>query len=169
VGCASSQVTVPENSTAENLQTVKMPEDVNNKSHSLKKIDPELEKNQKMRQEKNIADYDLTASLYKGGEYRWAEPVLIKVRNAVAISIEPLNEKDKEIPVEEGIGGYRELDTIDKIFDYIQKGLDEEAAVNVKYDKNYGYPKEMQVDYIKRGTDQYQMMRIRKFEIITKP
>jgi hypothetical protein len=133
-----------------------------------KAVNTELEKNRRLWQEKKIADYNLTASLYKGGEYRWAEPVLIKVRNAVAISIEPLNEKDKEIPVEKGIGGYRELDTIAKIFDYIQKGLDEEAIVDVKYDKNYGYPKEMQVDYPKKGWDHWQRMIIRKFEIITK-
>src|SRR5262245_34279361 len=118
-GCASNQFNSPENRAIENLRTVKTPEDGNNRSLSLKKIDPELERNQKMWQEKNIADYDLTASLYKGGEYRWAAPVLIKVRNGQAISIEPLNEKFKEVPIEEAIGGYRKLDTVEKMFDYI--------------------------------------------------
>jgi hypothetical protein len=133
-----------------------------------KVVNTELEKNRRLWQEKNISDYDLTASLYKGGSSVWAEPVLIKVRNGQAISIEILEEKFKVLSDEEAVGGYRELDTIEKMFDYIQKGLDGEADMQVKYDKNFGYPKDIRVNYIKRGSDSWQTMIIKKFEIFTK-
>jgi hypothetical protein len=133
-----------------------------------KVVNSELEKNRRLWQEKKIADYNLTASLYKGGVYRWAEPVLIEVRNGQAISITPLDERDKEMPVEKGIGGYKEVDTVEKMFAYIQKGLDGEADVQVKYDKTFGYPKDMRINYLKKGSDQWQTMIIKKFEIITK-
>lgn len=133
-----------------------------------KVINTELDKNRRVWQEKKIKDYDLTASLYKGGSSVWAEPVLIKVRNGQAITIEILDDKYKVLSDEEAIGGYRELDTIEKMFDYIQKGLDGEADIQVKYDKNFGYPKDMRVNYVKRGSDSWQTMIIKKFEIVTK-
>jgi hypothetical protein len=133
-----------------------------------KVVNTDLDKNRRLWQEKRIGDYDLTAGLYKGGSSVWAEPVLIKVRNGKAISIDILDEKYKVLSDKEAIGGYKELDTIEKMFDYIQKGLDGEADIQVKYDKNFGYPKDMRINYIKRGWDSWQTMIIEKFEIVTK-
>lgn len=93
------------------------------------------------------------------------EPALIKVRNGQAVSIEILDEKYKAAPPEEAIRGYRQIDTLEKMFDYIQKTLDGKSEVLVRYDKDFGYPGN--VTFYKNESDEYQIMTIWKFEIVT--
>ena len=171
LSCSSHQPLISESQSPNNITlNASQVKNVNNTVNTSKKNDPELEKNKKLWQEKNITNYNLTASLFKGGPYRWVEPVLIKVRNGQAISMESLDEKSKGEPIEEVeelMEGYKEVNTIEKMFDYIQKGLDVEGFVSVKYDKNFGYPKKMAVNFDKEGrTDTGQTMIIKKFEVI---
>lgn len=168
LGCTAHQPVISDSQSPNNITLNSSPvKNINTGINTSKKNDPEFEKNKKLWQEKNITNYNFTASLFKSGTYRWAEPVLIKVRNGQAISMESLDEKFKGYPieeVEEAIEGYKEVNTIEKMFDHIQKGLDEEAKVSVKYDKNFGYPKEWVVNFNPTMTDSGQKMIIRKFE-----
>lgn len=170
LGCAAHQPVISDSQNSNNITSnVSSVNNINTAVNTPKKSDTELEKNKKLWREKNITNYNLTASLFEGGPNRWAEPVLIKVRNGKAISTELLGERYKWNPfggVEDLMEGYKELNTIEKMFDYIQKGLDVEGFVSVKYDKNFGYPQKMVVNLIKGATDTGQTMIIRKFEVI---
>lgn len=126
-----------------------------------------LEEHQRLWQENRITDYNLIVSLSKSGAYRGAESVLVKIRNGQAISIEILDEKYKAMPLEEAICAYKQLDTVEKIFDHIQKALDEKADVYVRYNETFGYPIQSSSILFKKGLDQYESLTIWKFEIVT--
>jgi hypothetical protein len=127
----------------------------------------ELEENRRLWREKGITDYDLTVEFDKSGEFRGPKPVLIKVRNGQTASIEILDEKYKTVPLDEAVKIYGQLDTVEKIFDYIQKALDEKADVSVSYDKNFGYPMKSSTIRIEKGSEQYEWITIQKLEIVT--
>lgn len=127
----------------------------------------ELEENRRLWREKGVTDYDLTVDFHKSGEYRGPKPVLIKVRNGQTASIEILDEKYKTMPLDEVVKIYGQFDTVEKIFDYIQKSLDEKAGVSVSYDKNFGYPIGSTITRGDKGSEQYEWITIKKLEIVT--
>lgn len=125
-----------------------------------------LEENRSLWREKRITDYALTVSFDKSGDYREPQSVLVRVRDGQAVSTELLDEKYKSVPFEEAIREYRQIDTVEKIFDYIQKALNEKAEVSVRYDKNFGYPRESSSVYINKGSGQYEFITIWKLETL---
>jgi hypothetical protein len=124
------------------------------------KLDSDLYRKRKMWMDKGSPNYTFEASLYVGGVNAWAEPVRIVVKNNVAISITPKSNMDHV-----KIDGYKSVDTIDKMFDFIERGFLDGAEVKVKYDPEFGYPREWHVNYYKKGSDRYSRMVIRKFTI----
>jgi hypothetical protein len=133
----------------------------------LKPRTVELEENRRLWREKGITDYDLTVEFDKSGEYRGPKPVLIKVRNGQTASIEILDEKYKTVPLDEAVKMYGQLDTVEKIFDYIQKALDEKADISATYDKNFGYPTKSSITRVDKGSEQFEWITIQELKIIT--
>jgi Family of unknown function (DUF6174) len=122
----------------------------------------EIERNRSLWQKSAIANYDFEANKYfYGVTSPWgASPALIKVRNNQNISIEPVS-KDSE----RNISSYKEFDTIDKFFDFIRETFEKGTHVDVKYDKKYGYPKNIFIDFDYAVIDDERGISINKFKV----
>jgi hypothetical protein len=127
-----------------------------------KVIDAELERNRRLWRDKHILNYKMTITVSVGGMTPLANPVSIEVRKGNFISIEPtLKSDDRSIEI------HKDYETVEKMFGKIQKGLDEKAEVEVDYDKEFGYPKKILLDYaVGYGEDAWNSVEIEKFEII---
>lgn len=101
----------------------------------------ELERNRSLWQENKIVNYDFVVARYAGGVTNdWNRlPVLIKIRQGEKISIEKF-EKDKDYVISSRTDGFEDFDTIDKLFDYLRRQLDEGKIIDAEYDKKLGYP-----------------------------
>jgi hypothetical protein len=76
-------------------------------------------------------------------------PVIMKVSNGVNVSAEYAQEP-KEITNDY----FKQYDTIDKLFDVVQKSVDDKvASLIVEYDATYGYPRSITIDRIKDAID----------------
>lgn len=124
-------------------------------------IDAELERNRRLWRETNILDYNMVTTANIGGNVVPARSVLIKVRGGKFMSIET-NESVANVR----IVMYEEYNTVDKIFDKIQKGFDEGATVEVEYNKQFGHPEKLMLNYIMLGDDAWYGMKVEKFKIV---
>ncbi len=72
------------------------------------------------------------------------------MENDVNLSVEYAQE-----PKEVTNDYFKPVDTIDELFDVIQKALDDEVdSLEVEYDATYGYPKSVAIDPITNAIDE---------------
>jgi hypothetical protein len=119
----------------------------------------EIESNRRLWQENKIANYDFICQQIAGGENGWSA-VVIKVQDSKTISIER-TPKDGVAKID----GYEKFDTIDKIFDYLKKELENGRIITAKYNEKYGYPEEFNIGY-SNDIDSWFGANIEKFEIV---
>jgi len=117
--------------------------------------------NRRLWESSKIENYDMLASLYVGGVKAWPEPVLIKVRRGSAIAIESEFGSEEEL-----IKGYRDFDTIAKIFALLELEAKSGAKVEVKYNHKFGYPAEVYIDHYLKGSDHYKRLVVRQLKRI---
>ncbi len=103
----------------------------------------------------------MVCSLVDGPVTGSIKPVLIKVRDGKAISMEQVDKIQHP-----SIENYRKFDTVEKIFDEIQKAQDNSANLFIKlqYNKKLGYSEVFSVANNK-VIDEYEVLSIDKFEI----
>lgn len=124
---------------AENIATNSNPASSPPKPNAV--IDPDLEKNRRLWQEKGITNYNFVNYKMAGAMSVWAR-VLIKVRNSQFVSMEPPPDR-REL---ERIDGYEDFNTIEKLFDKLQEAYDKGYLVRVKYNKEFGYPEFLNIN-----------------------
>ena len=91
-------------------------------------------------------------------------PVIIKVQNGVNLSVEYAQE-----PKEVTNDFFKPLDTIDKLFDIVQKSIDDEVdSLVVEYDATYGYPKSITIDRIEQAIDDEIAYFVEVFTLVPK-
>lgn len=107
--------------------------------------DIELERRRVLWQENKIVNYDFVAAKYAGGQTNtWnRSPVLIKVREGEKVSIETESKTDKSSMAR--TDGFEDFDTVDKLFEYLRKELEEGKMLEVEYDIRSGYPKSSRI------------------------
>ncbi len=176
--CSSTQQTNSANATTENKtinspsKTPRIPDNTANISDQnfLKEWKEiydatlaELERNRKLWQESKIANYDFVMEKGGGGVTNKfnASPVLIKIRNSEKISMESVT-KDNAFNTE----SYTDFDRIDKLFDYIKQELDDRKIIDIKYDKKFGYPKEVSIIFTVASTHGGRFIQISKLEVV---
>ncbi len=97
-----------------------------------------------------IEDYEFRLRIFCFCPPESSGPVIIKVENGVAVSIEYTQE-----PKEVTNDFFKPRDTIDKLFGIIQSAIDDKAeSLIVEYDTTYGYPKSIAIDPIKTAIDE---------------
>lgn len=121
---------------------------------------PELERNRALWRESKILNYEFVLMRFQGGVYHWV-PVSISVRNGQAVSMQPLKDK-REL---EKIDGYENFDTVEEIFNQIQESFNKGDAVEVTYNKEFGYPEKTRIEPRNGGIDTAFIIEISKFEI----
>lgn len=120
----------------------------------------ELEQNREVWQGSKISNYNFVISKMDMGTWSWM-PFLIKVRDGQAVSKTPEN-KLRPMTI---VDGYDDFDTVEKIFNQIQEAYNKGYAVEVRYNKKFGYPEKTVIDHMK-STDSSFSIGISKFEII---
>jgi len=172
-GCSSVQPIASGDSVSEKItseQTPKQLADVTIEEEWKRTYEvssAELERNRRLWQESKIVSYDFVIAKYMGGTSSpWIRlPVLIKVRDNRQTAIEKV-EKDKDYVIFSRIDGFEEIDTIDKLFDYMRRRLDGGELVEAKYDKKIGYPKIIHFRFSYANVHGSQSLVVSKFEII---
>jgi hypothetical protein len=137
------------------------PVNLNNPKDKIKfdKQIEELNQNRELWASQNIQNYDFICQFWGGAMDYWS-PALIKVRDNKRVSMEQI-EKLGNHKLDE----YEKTDTVEKMFDYIQRSLEESRSVNTKYDSKYGFPKRIGVRF-SLAIDANVALEIQKFEVI---
>ena len=100
-------------------------------------------------------------------------PLVIEVKDGQVVSMEYQNGKEIDPSLMEIFQRY---ETIDKIFDGIERGFKIEGNVDtagdvadevtVTYDATYGYPTQVNIDFIKDAVDDELSLQITNFEAL---
>jgi len=162
LACQSFIQTDSRKSIPENLQVSKPQKNVEEKQpNNFRVIDPNFERNRRLWDEKKITNYNITVEASEGGNITYPSPALIKVRDEKAVSTSVNSKSDEDLRER-----YKKIDTVTKMFDIIQRGFENEAKVEVKYNKTFGYPEDISVNNFKRGVDSWVIIKIKEFEEI---
>jgi hypothetical protein len=122
----------------------------------------EIERNKEKWQAANILHYRFNLFVGCFCVFSQDMPLVIEVQNGEVVSME--YQSGKEIDA-----GNRELfdryATIDRIFAELEKDLNGEAdEVVVKYDPTFGFPTEVNIDFIKDAIDDELALTVSNFE-----
>lgn len=128
----------------------------------LEAVTAELERNRQLWREGNSNNYDFVCEQTAQVLRAWS-PALMKVREGKNVAIKPAAKSDTSNL--NALDGYEKFDTVEKVFDYIKQQLDNGSQVIVKYDKKFGYPKDILVMY-SYAIDHHSGVRITKFETV---
>ncbi|MEH2118832.1 DUF6174 domain-containing protein [Nostoc sp.] len=112
------------------------------------------------RQKISNYDYTLSNSCFCIADARG--PVVIKVRNGQTISVtsvatgKPVNPEF-----------FQSYNTIPKLFDVIQDAINRKAfSLNVRYNPQYGFPIQIDIDYNSQIADEEKYLTIENFKVI---
>ena len=99
----------------------------------------ELDHNKRLWEEHQLKDYEFICQQFGGGSVGWGE-ALIKVKQGKSVSIENTNKQELG-----KLDGYENIETIEKVFEYIKQNLDAGKRIDVKYHEQLGYPMEVKI------------------------
>jgi hypothetical protein len=122
----------------------------------------EIERNHQKWQNSSVSHYRF--SLFVGCFCVFSQdmPLNIEVKDGKVVSMEFQSGK----AIDEGSRDlFRRYETIDQIFAELEKDLNGEAdEVSVAYDSNYGFPAQVNIDFIKDAVDDEVALNISAFE-----
>jgi hypothetical protein len=116
----------------------------------------QIERNRNLWKEKNVSSYDFEMEHFAEGMGRdWTRT--FKVRDRKTLPLESNNGYPPRFQ-------YEDIDSIGKLFDYIQKS-ETEFNANVRFNKDYGYPEEIRLS-AKGGSNAWVSIKIKRLEIV---
>jgi hypothetical protein len=123
-------------------------------------VDPELEKNREKWRAQSIAHYKITITASQGGNITFPGPAEIEVMNGTMskLTIPSIAEVDGRV-----IQRWEPVNTVDKIFDLMEKGYAEGLTVEAEYDEEFGYPKDVVIKDVTK-IDAWTTVEIADFE-----
>lgn len=122
----------------------------------------EIERNRQKWQDLGISHYRFNLFVGCFCVFSQDMPLVVEVQNGQVVSMEYQSGK----AIEEGNRElFRRYETIDQIFSELEKDLKGEAdEVKVTYDSTYGFPKQVNIDFIKEAIDDEVSLTISGFE-----
>jgi Family of unknown function (DUF6174) len=122
----------------------------------------ELERNQQKWQDSGISHYRFSLFIGCFCVFSQDMPLNIEVQDGKVVSMEYQSGKT----IEEGNRElFRRYETIDQIFSELEKDINGEADdVVVAYESKYGYPAQVNIDFVKDATDDEITLNISAFE-----
>jgi len=122
----------------------------------------ELERNQQKWQDSGISHYRFSLFIGCFCVFSQDMPLNIEVQDGKVVSMEYQSGK----AIEEGHRElFRRYETIDQIFSELEKDINGEADdVVVAYESKYGYPAQVNIDFVKNATDDEVTLNISAFE-----
>ena len=122
----------------------------------------EIERNKEKWQDANISHYRFNLFVGCFCVFSQDMPLVIEVQNGEVVSMEYQSGKEIDAGSRELFDRYA---TIDRIFAELEKDLNGEAdEVVVKYDPTFGFPTEVNIDFIKDAIDDEQALTVSNFE-----
>ena len=126
----------------------------------------ELDKNRQRWQSAGITHYRFTLFIGCFCPFSDQMPITVEVQNGEVISMKASD----GTPIAATDPGYETFSrhaTIDRIFSTLEAGLAGDAdEVTVTYDPTYGFPSEINFDYIKNAMDDELSLSVSKFEAL---
>lgn len=120
----------------------------------------ELENNRQLWRQRNIHNYKFTCERIQGGTFSW-RPEAIEVREGKIISRKTVD----GVPQYNSFDGYSEIETVEKIFELIRKRYEDGQKLEVKYNKEYGYPEEAHINILGNPDTEF-TVQITNFEVV---
>ena len=122
----------------------------------------EIERNEKTWQDANISHYRFNLFVGCFCVFSQDMPLVIEVQNGDVVSMEYQSGKEIDATNSELFEKYA---TIERIFSELKKDMNGEAdEVVVTYDPTYGFPTQVNIDFIKNAVDDELALTISNFE-----
>ena len=125
-----------------------------------KVADADFVKNRQLWKQNNIQSYSFTCERIVGGNFAF-RPENIEVRDGKVVSRATID----GTPQYNNYDGYSDIETVEKLFDLIQKRFDLGQKLEVSYDEKYGYPVESRIDIL-GAPDKPFSVRITNFVVL---
>ncbi|MBK9927519.1 MAG: hypothetical protein IPP66_19795 [Anaerolineales bacterium] len=126
----------------------------------------ELSRNQSKWQDANITNYRFQLSVGCFCAFRSQMPVTVEVKNGEVVSITDVNGAviSETDPNREFIAKYA---TIDRLFSELESDSVQKADhLTVTYDSTYGFPSEINIDFIEQAADDELYLSASAFEAL---
>ncbi|MGI8641846.1 MAG: DUF6174 domain-containing protein [Pyrinomonadaceae bacterium] len=123
-----------------------------------------FDRNRRLWRESKITNYRMTVDLQKTGHAAPMGKFIITVRGGVAESIKSANDPEYVLRKDR----FEKYDTIDKIFDIIEREEKEKWYSDIKemeYDSKLGYPKKLRLDNFSAMDDEL-FFQVLQFEVL---
>src|SRR5262249_48797285 len=111
----------------------------------------------------NLSHYrfELTVSCFCAFTQRM--PLTIEVQGGKVVSMtyndgSPVPEADRQI--------FASYETIDGLFNFTQDAISKADQIKVEYDSTYGYPSDVQIDFVKNAADDELYLTVQSLEPI---
>jgi hypothetical protein len=125
----------------------------------------ELQQNREKWEGQNFDHYRFTVVVTCFCIFAGAE-VTYEVQDGQVINQTVQPHPDRQIDPDEISGYYQEYNTIEKVFDFLERATNEADEVTVEYDPTYGFPTDITVDWVKEATDDEVYLTLGNFEAL---
>ena len=161
VGCHVSSSINSINSATNQINSDVGQETNNQVNEENLSITSNFEQNRDLWNGKRIYNYNMVMRFVNSGFSVPATAVTIQVRNKKAVSIDPISKEDKRPTVY-----YTDFDTVEKLFDLVERDLKRKAKIKVKFNSEFGFPELLEVTYIGEGKREAYHVYIDKFDVV---
>lgn len=122
-----------------------------------------FQQNQTKWETQNIDHYSFTIAVSCFCPFANVE-VTYEVQNGQVVSQSVQTSQDNPVDEAQVSDFYRDYNTVDKVFDYVGRAVNEADKTTVEYDSTYGFPTEVSVDWIELAADDEMYLTLSNFE-----
>lgn len=122
-----------------------------------------FQQNQAKWERQNIDHYRYTIAVSCFCPFAFVE-VTYEVQNGQVVSQSVQTSPDNPVDEEQVIEFYQDYNTIDKVFDYLGRAVNEADRTTIEYDSTYGFPTEVAVDWMEQAADDEIYLTLSNFE-----
>jgi hypothetical protein len=113
-------------------------------------VNTEFNRNYQKWQTSDVTHYQYDLSVVCFCAFSQRMPLTIEIQDKKVISMvyndgTILSDSEKEI--------FKQYRSIDAIFDFTQESMNKADEIHVEYDPDYGFPKSVQIDFVKNAVD----------------
>ena len=123
----------------------------------------ELQQNREKWEGQNFDHYRYTVVVTCFCIFAGAE-VTYEVQDGQVVNQTVQPHPDRQVDPDEISEYYQEYNTIEKVFDFLERATNEADEVTVAYDPTYGFPTDITVDWIKEAADDEIYLTLGNFE-----
>ena len=90
-------------------------------------------------------------------------PLTIEVKDGKIVS---MTNNAGEAVAADMLATFDQYDTVERLFDFVEKAQKDAAEVKVDYDSTHGFPAQVSIDYIKNAMDDELSLSVTNFEAL---